>query len=69
VAEPREIVPWRRRVARVRRGIGKELVATAVGGARAARCEWLHVDFEDHLRPFYVDACGFTPRNAGLIGL
>jgi hypothetical protein len=31
--------------------------------------EWLHVDFEDHLRGFYFDACGFTPTNAGLIEL
>ena len=27
--------------------------------------KWLHVDFEDHLEPFYFDACGFTPTNAG----
>lgn len=51
-----------------RRGIGQELVKVAAGEARAARCEWLHVDF-DHLRPFYFDACGFTPTNAGLIPL
>jgi hypothetical protein len=31
--------------------------------------EWMHVDFDDHLRPFYFDACGFTPTNAGLIEL
>ena len=36
---------------------------------RAAGCEWLHVDFEDHLRSFYFEACGFTPTNAGLIEL
>jgi hypothetical protein len=41
----------------------------AVERARAAGCEWLHVDFEDHLRGFYFDACGFTPTNAGLIEL
>ena len=52
-----------------RRGIGRELVAVAAGHARAAGCAWLHVDFEDHLRPFYFDACGFTPTNAGLIAL
>jgi hypothetical protein len=40
-----------------------------VEGARAAGCEWLHVDFEDHLRRFYLGACGFTPTNAGLIEL
>ena len=52
-----------------RRGIGKELIAVATGGARDAGCEWLHVDFDDHLRSFYFDACGFTPTNAGLIAL
>ena len=36
-------------------------------GERAAGCEWLHVDFQDHLRDFYFGACGFTPTNAGLI--
>lgn len=51
------------------RGIGTELVAVAVREARAAGCEWMHVDFDDNLRPFYVDACGFTPTNAGLIQL
>jgi GNAT superfamily N-acetyltransferase len=52
-----------------RRGVGTELVAVAVREARAAGCEWLHVDFEDHLRPFYFDSCGFTPTDAGLIQL
>ena len=51
------------------RGTGARLVALAVEGARAARCEWLHVDFDDHLRRFYFDACGFVPTNAGLIAL
>ncbi|MEN3283343.1 MAG: hypothetical protein V7607_4483 [Solirubrobacteraceae bacterium] len=52
-----------------RRGVGTQLVAVAAAEARAAGCAWLHVDFEDHLRPFYFDACGFTPTNAGLIAL
>jgi predicted N-acetyltransferase YhbS len=52
-----------------RRGIGAGLVAVAVREARRAGCEWLHVDFEDHLRPFYFGSCGFTPTNAGLIAL
>jgi len=52
-----------------RRGIGTQLVAVAVAKARGAGCEWLHVDFEDHLREFYFDACGFEPTNAGLIKL
>jgi GNAT superfamily N-acetyltransferase len=50
-------------------GIGTKLVATARDGAKAAGCEWLHVDFDDDLRRFYFDACGFTPTNAGLIHL
>jgi GNAT superfamily N-acetyltransferase len=49
--------------------IGTQLVATARDYARDAGCEWLHVDFEDHLRSFYFDACGFTPTTAGLIAL
>jgi len=52
-----------------RQGIGVELVKVAEREARAAGCEWLHVDFEDHLRTFYFDACGFVPTNAGLIEL
>lgn len=52
-----------------REGIGKTLVDAAVAGAKQAGCEWLHVDFEDHLRAFYLDACGFEPTNAGLIRL
>ena len=50
-------------------GIGRELVAVAIRDARAAGCEWLHVDFDDDLRPFYFDACGFTPTNAGILEL
>ena len=52
-----------------RRGVGTRLVEVAVARARAAGCEWLHVDFEDHLGGFYFDACGFIPTNAGLIEL
>jgi GNAT superfamily N-acetyltransferase len=49
--------------------IGAHLVSAARDHARDAGCEWLHVDFDDHLRSFYFDACGFTPTNAGLIAL
>jgi GNAT superfamily N-acetyltransferase len=49
--------------------IGTRLVHEARTHATAAGCEWLHVDFEDDLRPFYFDVCGFTPTNAGLIAL
>jgi GNAT superfamily N-acetyltransferase len=52
-----------------RRGIGTGLVAVAVGEARRAGCEWLHVDFDEHLRGFYVVSCGFTPTSAGLVAL
>ncbi len=52
-----------------RRGIGTGLIAAAARHARAAGCEWLHADFEDHLAGFYVRACGFTPAPAGLIAL
>jgi len=52
-----------------RRGIGTTVVRTAVEHARAAGCEWLHVDFDNHLREFYFDACGFEPTDAGLIAL
>jgi GNAT superfamily N-acetyltransferase len=51
------------------RGIGAELVAAAATGARDAGCQWLHVDFEEHLRGFYFSACGFRPTAAGLIAL
>jgi len=52
-----------------RRGIATELVRHATEHARAAGCEWLHVDYRDELAAFYVDACGFRPTSAGLIHL
>ena len=52
-----------------RAGIGTELVSVATQQARAAGCEWLHVDFEGHLRGFYLNACRFTETHAGLIHL
>jgi predicted N-acetyltransferase YhbS len=51
-----------------RRGIGRELVARAVAFARESGCEWVHVDFDDELEPFYA-GCGFRPTKAGLIQL
>jgi len=50
-------------------GEGTQLVRVATAEARSAGCEWLHVDFEDHLRHFYLDTCGFTSTAAGLIAL
>jgi GNAT superfamily N-acetyltransferase len=52
-----------------RRGIGAGLVRVAVREARTAGCVWLPVDFEEHLRDFHLDACGFASKNAGLISL
>ncbi len=36
--------------------------------ARERGAEWLHVDYEDELDPFYR-ACGFRPTAAGLLAL
>jgi ribosomal protein S18 acetylase RimI-like enzyme len=52
-----------------RRGIGTEVVRHAVRHAKAAGCEWLHVDFESELVDFYLEACGFRDTDAGLIHL
>ncbi|SNT44754.1 Acetyltransferase (GNAT) family protein [Asanoa hainanensis] len=52
-----------------RQGVGARLVRLATDEARAAGAAWLHVDFEPHLRGFYLDACGFSPTDAGLIAL
>lgn len=50
-----------------RHGLGTGLVALATDAARAAGCQWLHVDYEPHLAGFYEHACGFTSTHAGLI--
>lgn len=50
------------------RGVGRELVRRAAQAAREAGCEWLHVDYDAELTPFY-DACGFRPTRAGLLAL
>jgi putative methionine-R-sulfoxide reductase with GAF domain/GNAT superfamily N-acetyltransferase len=52
-----------------RQGIATALAGHAARHAQAAGCEWLHVDFEEHLARFYFDACGFRPTAAGLIHL
>ena len=51
-----------------RRGIGRSLMSRAASVARDRDLEWLHVDFEPHLRGFY-DLCGFRPTEAGLLHL
>jgi ribosomal protein S18 acetylase RimI-like enzyme len=52
-----------------RRGIGTELVRIATRHAKEAGCEWMEVDFDEHLASFYYDACGFAPTPAGLLHL
>lgn len=51
-----------------RQGIALRLVERATALARARGAEWLHVDFEPHLEPFYR-RCGFGPTAAGLMRL
>jgi GNAT superfamily N-acetyltransferase len=51
-----------------RQGIGVQLVQTAVQEARNRGIEWVHVDYEPHLRKFY-ERCGFKRTEAGLIDL
>jgi GNAT superfamily N-acetyltransferase len=50
-----------------RRGVATTLVSLVRHHAAMAGCVWLHVDFEDHLRPLYIDTCGFRSTNGGLI--
>jgi ribosomal protein S18 acetylase RimI-like enzyme len=52
-----------------RLGIAEHMLALCTSEAHKARCEWLHVDFEEHLRPLYFDSAGFKPTHAGLIKL
>ena len=49
-------------------GIGRQLVTRAAAVARDRGAQWLHVDYEPHLAPFYT-SCGFGPTAAGLIRL
>ncbi len=51
-----------------RQGIGVQLVAEAVKVARERGIEWVHVDYEPHLKAFY-ERCGFRDTEAGLIRL
>src|SRR5690606_29883241 len=51
-----------------RRGIATELVKRAADLARHRGAEWLHVDYEPHLEPFYR-GCGFRHTDAGLLDL
>ena len=51
-----------------RRGLGLRLVHAAAEEARTRGAQWLHVDYEADLEPFYAK-CGFQPTAAGLIRL
>ncbi|ONH32957.1 GNAT family N-acetyltransferase [Pseudofrankia asymbiotica] len=51
-----------------RQGLGIRLVRAAAAEARARGAEWLHVDYEPHLEPFYKQ-CGFRRTTAGLLRL
>lgn len=50
-------------------GLGTALARRGAAEAATAGCDWLHVDFEDRLGGFYLDACGFTSTAAGLLRL
>ncbi len=52
-----------------RQRIGVRLVQTARDEAARAGCDFLHVDFEERLRRFYIDECGFSAVNGGLLRL
>jgi len=49
-----------------RMGIGRAMIAKAVEVATANDVEWIHVDFERELEPFYR-TCGFHATHAGLL--
>ena len=52
-----------------RRGVGTRLVDIAAHEASAAGSRWLHVDFDEKHREFYLGRCGFRPTSAGLLAL
>jgi GNAT superfamily N-acetyltransferase len=49
--------------------IGVRLVHVARDAAARAGCDFLHVDFDERLRRFYIDECGFKPVCGGLMAL
>lgn len=49
-------------------GIGRQLVMRGIAAAKEAGVEWVHVDFEPHLREFYRQ-CGFQASEAGVINV
>lgn len=63
------LIDTKTRLSYQRQGVGSAVVGRAVAEAHAAGCEWLFVDFEPPLEPFYIDACGFRRTPAGLVHL
>ena len=51
-----------------RRRIATKLLDIAASRAAERGCEWLHVDYDSHLEPFYR-RCGFRHAQAGLLNL
>lgn len=49
-------------------GLGRRVVAALADEAKALGADWLHVDYEERLEPFYR-SCGFRHTPAGLIRL
>jgi GNAT superfamily N-acetyltransferase len=54
---------------RQRDGLGTALVADAARLTAEAGCAWLHVDFVPGHAGFYLDRCGFTRTEAGVLRL
>lgn len=50
-------------------GVGRELVHRAVQECRASPAQWLHVDFEADVGPFYLADGLFRPTAAGIVKL
>jgi N-acetylglutamate synthase-like GNAT family acetyltransferase len=50
-------------------GVGTAILNLVQAQCRQSGCQWLHVDFEAALQPFYLAACGFAPTAAGLLEL
>ncbi|ASK66262.1 GNAT family N-acetyltransferase [Brachybacterium avium] len=48
-------------------GIGKELVHRAIEECRSSAVDWLHVDFEADLGPFYMTEGLFRRSTAGIL--
>ena len=46
---------------------GTEPGGRSRAAGRAAGCEWLHLDSEEHLRELYFEICGSREAKAGLI--